>query len=359
MPNKKAALVLSDGSIHFGGGLGAITTRSGELVFNTSMTGYQEALTDPSYGGQILLMTYPLIGNYGLGRKWVESDRVWVEGFCVRQDYGRPHHYLAPSNLDKYLEDNGVPGVTGLDTRALVRKIRTSGVMPAALQVYEKESELDVAALQEVARATDYSTLDFVDKASVKAPQVHGNGSKKVVLLDCGVKGNIVRELVARKVQVIVVPASTSAEAIRSLGPHGVFVSNGPGDPARLQNIVKEVKSLVRDYPTMGICLGHQIMGWVAGSKTYKLKFGHRGGNHPVMDQELGRVAITTQNHGFSVDEKRLGPDWEVTHTNLNDNTNEGIAHKSLPIFSVQYHPEAHPGPRDSMYLFDKFVKTL
>jgi carbamoyl-phosphate synthase small subunit len=302
------------------------------------------------------MMTYPLIGNYGLSPEYVESDKVHVEGFCVRNDYGLPHHVKSKFNLDAYLEENDTPGIAGLDTRAVVRKIRHAGVMPACLHVYEQEP--DVVGLLEKARATDYSALDFVQKVTTNRVQTFGTGSRKVALLDLGVKGNIVRELVKRDCQVLVFPAFTKAEEIKSYGVKGIVVSNGPGDPSRLPTIVAEMKKLM-DYPMMGICLGHQLMGWVAGSKTYKLKFGHRGGNHPVLDKKLGRVAITTQNHGFSVDDKGISADWEVTHVNLNDNTNEGIAHKSLPIFSVQYHPEAHPGPRDSMYLFDKFVKSL
>lgn len=356
--HKRAVLVLSDGSAYFGLGIGAPSMRSGELVFNTAMTGYVEALTDPSYAGQILLMTYPLIGNYGFNKEWVESGQVHVEGFCVRQDYGAPHHVRAPLNLDAYLQQNGVGGICGLDTRALTRRIREHGVMPAALEVYE-EKEADIAALAEKARATDYSRLDFVEKVTCGQMKKYGSGSKKIALLDCGVKGNIIRELNKRGCEVLVFPAFTKAEEIASFGADGVVVSNGPGDPARLDRIVAQTKLLIKDYPLMGICLGHQILGLAAGSKTYKLKFGHRGGNHPVLDRQAGRVAITTQNHGFAVDESGLGPDWEATHENLNDHTNEGIAHKSLPVFSVQYHPEAHPGPRDSMYLFDKFVKSL
>ena len=365
MAQKRAVLVLSDGSAYFGSGLGAPSLRAGELVFNTGMTGYQEALTDPSYAGQILLMTYPLIGNYGLNHEWVESGKVHVEGFCVRQDYGAPHHIKSEHNLDSYLSDNGIGGISGIDTRALTRKIRTHGVMPAALEVFE-EKEADISALVEKARATDYSQLDFVEKVSTgKMYSSHPSSNaqtisgKKVALLDCGVKGNIIHELNKRGCEVMVFPAFTKADEIRSFSPNGVVVSNGPGDPARLGSIVAEMKTLMKDYPLMGICLGHQLLGWAAGSKTYKLKFGHRGGNHPVLDKKLGRVAITTQNHGFAVDEAGLGPDWEITHVNLNDKTNEGIAHRSLPIFSVQYHPEAHPGPRDSMYLFDQFVKSL
>lgn len=356
MTGKKAVLVLSDGSTYFAKGMGALASKTGELVFNTSMTGYQEALTDPSYAGQILLMTYPLIGNYGFSKEWQESERVWPEGFCVNSQEILPRHEKSSANLDRFLEDNGVPGIYAIDTRALTRKIRNHGVLPAAIQVYEKEP--DMRNLQELARTTQYSNLDFVQKASIKEPKKVGTGRHKIALLDFGVKGNIIRELLKRDCQVTIYPYNTRADEIISSSPDGIFISNGPGDPARLQKEVLEIKKLM-DFPIMGICLGHQLLGWVAGSKTYKLKFGHRGSNHPVLDKELNRVLITTQNHGFAVDEKGISKDWKITHVNLNDKTVEGLMHKSLPIFSVQYHPEAHPGPRDSMYLFDKFVKML
>jgi carbamoyl-phosphate synthase small subunit len=261
-------------------------------------------------------------------------------------------------NLDNYLLSNGVGGICGIDTRSIVRKIRNCGVMPAALQVFE-DDEADIAALVKKAKELDYSKIDFVEKVSTKSVQKFGAGLKKVALIDCGVKGNIIRELNKRGCEVFAFPAFTKAEEIISFSPDGILVSNGPGDPARLGLIVEQIKILIKDYPTFGICLGHQLLGMAAGSRTYKLKFGHRGSNHPVLDKALGKVVITTQNHGFAVDENRLGSDWEITHVNLNDNTNEGISHKSLPLFSVQYHPEAHPGPMDSMYLFDKFVKML
>lgn len=356
MADKKAVLILSDGSVHFGQGIGALTTKSGELVFNTSMTGYQEALSDPSYAGQILLMTYPLIGNYGFNEEWQESQEIWPEAFCVKTSEVSPHHEKNSTNLDKFLEHKGVPGICNLDTRKLVRKIRNYGVLPAAIQVYEQEPDLNY--LQDLAKNTDYSNLDFVPKASIKEPKTVGNGKHKIALLDFGVKGNIVRELLKRDCTVTIYPYDTKAEQIISSSPDGIFISNGPGDPARLQPQIAEIKKLL-NFPIMGICLGHQLLGWVAGSKTYKLKFGHRGSNHPVLDKELNKVLITTQNHGFAVDEKGISKDWEITHINLNDNTCEGLAHKTLPIFSVQYHPEAHPGPRDSLYLFDKFVKML
>lgn len=358
---KKAVLVLADGSAHYGGGLGSESVREGELVFNTAMTGYTEALTDPSYAGQILLMTYPMIGNYGISRDWGESGKIWVEGFCVRQDYGMPVHSQSQMGLSKFLSEHGVGGIAGIDTRALTRRVRDFGVMPSALCVYGNE-EPDVQMLVARAKALDYSKIDFVEKASgketVRFKATRKGRGRHVVLLDCGVKMNIVREMNLRGVDVTCMNAFSTAEEVLDASPEGIIVSNGPGDPARLGKIVGEISKLT-DYPMMGICLGHQLIGTMAGAKTYKLKFGHRGGNHPVMELASGKVTITTQNHGFAVDEKGLGKEWEATHVNLNDKTCEGLAHKSLPIFSIQYHPEAHPGPRDSAGLFDKFVKSL
>lgn len=358
---KKAALVLADGSVYFGQGLGAEGVRKGELVFNTGMTGYTEALTDPSYAGQILLMTYPMIGNYGIAKEWGESDKVWVDGFCVRQDYGAPRHVLSRYSLDAFLNEGRVGGICGIDTRALTRRIRNSGVMPSCLAVYSHD-EPDIQALSAEAKMLDYSKLDFVEKVSgkeaVRYKATKRGKGRHAVLLDCGVKMNIVREMGLRGVDVTCVNAFSTAEQILDLSPEGIIVSNGPGNPALLGKIVDELAKL-SDLPMMGICLGHQLIGQMAGAKTYKLKFGHRGGNHPVMDVATGKVTITTQNHGFAVDEKGLPHEWEMTHVNLNDRTCEGLQHKSLPIFSIQYHPEAHPGPRDSADLFDRFARSL
>ncbi len=354
---KKAVLVLSDGSVYYGYGFGSLTTREGELVFNTSMTGYQESLTDPSYAGQILVETYPLIGNYGINDLAFESPKVHVEGFAIRNLCDAPHHYQSTKSLDKFLEDAGVPGIWGLDTRSIVRKLRNSGVMPACITTYAANENPDIAALLTAAKKLDYSKIDFVEKVTLGKAQTHGKGNKKVVLLDCGAKGGIVHELNARGVQVIAMPAFSKADEILSFSPDGICVSNGPGDPARLESISNELKRLFH-LPMFGICLGNQLLGQAAGAKTYKLKFGHRGANHPVLDKKANKVVITTQNHGYSVTEKGLG-DFEVTHINCNDNSIEGIAHKELPIFAVQYHPEANPGPCDSKYLFDKFVKSL
>lgn len=353
---KKAALVLSDGSIFFGIGFGALGRRVGEIVFTTNMTGYEESLTDPSYAGQILVSTYPLIGNYGTQKEWCESNSLQIEGYCIRELCAEPQHVQSAATLAKRMENGGVPGIHGIDTRLLVRTIRKSGVMPACLSVYEKDE--DTQELLEMARKLDYSRINFVEKVSVGKAESFGKGNKRVVLLDYGVKMGIVRELNKRGIEVVVVPFNTSADEILSYKPSGILVSNGPGDPALL---VKESLTLKKLYhlPMFGICLGNQILAQSAGAKTFKLKFGHRGGNHPVLDIRANKVTITTQNHGYAVDEKTIGKEFVVTHRNLIDGTVEGMEHRELPIFAVQYHPEANPGPCDSKYLFDKFVKML
>ncbi|MFA6489520.1 MAG: glutamine-hydrolyzing carbamoyl-phosphate synthase small subunit [Candidatus Micrarchaeia archaeon] len=353
---KKAVLVLSDGSIFFGKGFGATERRVGEIVFTTNMTGYEESLTDPSYAGQILVSTYPLIGNYGMQSEWCESDHFQVEGYAIRELCNTPRHDKSTSTLSKRMEDEGVPGIHGIDTRFLVRLIRNAGVMPACLSVSDKQE--DTQELLSMAKELDYSKINFVEKVSTGEAKSYGKGNKKVVLIDYGVKMGIVRELNARGVEVVVVPFSTSAEEILTYKPNGILASNGPGDPALMQKESNELKKLYH-LPIFGICLGNQLLGQSAGAKTFKLKFGHRGGNHPVLDIAANKVVITTQNHGFAIDESTLPKDFVVTHKNLSDGTNEGIAHKELPIFSVQYHPEANPGPCDSKYLFDKFVKML
>ncbi len=366
MLSKKAALVLQDGTILYGRGFGANTTKVGELVFNTSMVGYQEALTDPSYAGQILLMTYPLIGNYGVNEKdkwnsvysWFESGKVQVEGFAIRELSDVTSHAESSSDINKFLTESGVPGIADIDTRYVVRHIRNHGVMPAVLAVYD--STIDTKKLLDELKF-NYSAIDFVEKVTVKKPLVFGEKNKRtVVLVDYGVKMNIVRELEGRGLRVVVLPSFSTFKDIAKYEPEGIVLSNGPGDPAILTEAHETIKQLIaKDYSIMGICLGHQLLAHAYGGKTYKMKFGHRGCNHPVLNKLTGKTAITTQNHGFAVDEQSLPGEVEITHVNVNDNTVEGMRHISKNVFSVQYHPEASPGPRDSKYLFDEFVKML
>ncbi|RLG20040.1 carbamoyl phosphate synthase small subunit [Candidatus Micrarchaeota archaeon] len=353
----KAVLVLKDGSVYKGKGFGAEAGAVGELVFSTCMTGYQEALTDPSYAGQILMPTYPLIGNYGVNEEDSESRHIWARGFVVRERSGYYEHARAKESIHEFLKRNGIPGISGIDTRAVVRKIRKEGVMPACLATYEKE--VDYKELLEKAKGLDYSSNDFVREVSEKGVKEYGGGEKSIVLIDCGVKQNIIRELNARKVKVLSVNCTTKAEEIRKLEPDGIVISNGPGDPNLLGYVASALKPFIGKLPVFGICLGLQVLAHAVGGKTYKMKFGHRGANHPVKELRSGKVRITTQNHGFAVDPKSIPKDYEITHVNVNDNTVEGMRHKSLPVFAVQYHPEAHPGPRDSEYLFDEFVKSM
>ena len=355
----KALLVLRDGSVFPGKGFGAEAISTGELVFNTGFCGYQETLTDPSYAGQILTATYPLIGNYGVNLEDFESDRVQVSGFVVREVCNKPFHMKSKETLDGFLKRSGIPGIYDVDTRAIVRRIREFGVMPACLSVYSGKKPDEEELLGE-ARKLDYSKIDFVDIVTTKKEKKYlVDGKHKVVLIDCGVKMSIIRELLKRNISVVSVPARTGAEEILSMNPDGVVISNGPGDPALLTYVAKTARELMHKLPVFGICLGHQVIAHAVGGRTFKLKFGHRGGNHAVKDLESGRVYITSQNHGYAVDEKSLPKEFIVTHRNCNDNTVEGIGHKELPVFSVQYHPEAGPGPLDSRYLFDKFVGEL
>jgi carbamoyl-phosphate synthase small subunit len=355
--DKKALLVLRDGSVFSGRGFGAEATSVGELVFNTNFCGYQESLTDPSYAGQILTATYPLIGNYGVNSNDFESDKIQVSGFVIRELCKRPSHMDSKETLDEFLKDFNVPGIYNVDTRAIVRRIRSLGVMPACISVYSRRQ--DVKVLLKKAMELDYSKIDFVGKVTTKKRKEYAAGEKRVVLIDCGVKMSIIRELLSRNISVVSVPAGTSTREVLSLEPDGILISNGPGDPALLSKLSKTTGELMRKLPVFGICLGHQVIAHAVGGKTFKLKFGHRGGNHPVKDLESGRVYITSQNHGYAVDERSLPKGFVITQRNLNDMTVEGMRHKELPVFSVQYHPEANPGPLDSRYLFDKFVGEL
>ena len=378
----EATLALEDGRVWKGRGFGAEAEVVGEVVFNTSMTGYQEILTDPSYCGQIVTMTYPLIGNYGVNDEDPESRRVFAEGFIVRELSRAYSNWRSSESLDQYLKSAAIPGISDIDTRSLVRHIRERGSMRGCLST-KQTSEQSVIELAR--KAPEMIGLDLASVVTCKEPYewtddqasaygspvlLHpregkrkegGNGAPRfhVVAYDFGLKYNSLRNLAALDCRVTVVPAHTSAEDVIALKPDGVWLSNGPGDPEPLTGVVANLKRLIGRYPIFGICLGHQLMGLAFGGRTYKLPFGHHGGNQPVKDLTTGRVEITAQNHGFAVDADSLPADCEITHINLNDNTVEGLRHKSLPVYSVQYHPEAGPGPHDPSYLFDRFVEMM
>ncbi|MBI5036729.1 glutamine-hydrolyzing carbamoyl-phosphate synthase small subunit [Candidatus Micrarchaeota archaeon] len=358
--DRKGAIVFSDGSCVVGKGFGASTERTGELVFNTSMAGYQEAVTDPSYAGQILVFSYPLIGNYGVNTDDMESPRVWVEGVVVTENCVEPSHYKCSSNFSDFLQKHGIPGVSGVDTRALVCKIRDEGVKPAAIKVWDELPEPDVGKeAKEMAkkiREFSYSAQNFVEVVSPKKHEefIPKKRDKTVVLVDCGCKKSIIENLVARNCAVVRVPYNTNSKEIMKYDPDGVMFSNGPGDPKILKDTVKCCRELFGKTFVFGVCLGNQVIGQALGGKTVKLKFGHRGGNHAVKDLETGKVYITSQNHGYAVTGVPKGKEWFV---NCLDGSNEGI--KCEEAMSVQFHPEAHLGPLDTQYLFEEFMKRL
>jgi carbamoyl-phosphate synthase small subunit len=357
----KGVLVLQDGTVLEGQGFGAQKETMGEVVFATAMAGYQESLTDPSYKYQILMPTYPLIGNYGVTPERFESDKIQVEGFVVREMCEKPSHGHMTKTLDTWLKEEDIPGLQGIDTRFLTRKIRNFGVMNGIMKTGYDPKELDDLK-QKAEKMKGISEVDLVQMVTVKKPVVHNEGGSagKIVLIDCGVKMSIIKSLVERGVEVIQVPANTPAKDILDYEPNGVMISNGPGDPERADPIIKNIKTIIdSQMPTFGICFGNQLVGRALGGDTYKLKFGHRGGNQPVKELRTKRVHVTSQNHGFAVDADSLPSDVEITHINLNDKSVEGIAHKSLPVYTVQYHPEAHPGPWDSSYLFDEFIGMM
>jgi carbamoyl-phosphate synthase small subunit len=351
---KQARLVLEDGTIFCGESFGADCEVGGEVVFNTGMTGYQEILTDPSYSGQIITMTYPLIGNYGVNSFDFESAHPFARGFIVKEYCDIPSNWRAEFSLAEFLKKYNLPGLAGIDTRALTKRLRTCGTMRGLLTTSDEPEE---ALLKKVITVHDLSGQDFVKQATTDHIYSEGDGTKHVVMVDFGAKGNIARCLIQRGCKVTVVPCDTSSREIMKIKPDGLMLTNGPGDPQDVQYAVKAVSELIGQLPIFGICLGHQIIGLALGGVTYKLKFGHRGGNHPVKNLLTGKVTITSQNHGFAVREDSLNPDEVVvSHINVNDGTVEGLKHRTMPLFSVQYHPEAAPGPWDSEELFDEFV---
>ena len=367
----RAFIVLEDGTIFEGTSFGAPGEKTGEVVFNTSMTGYQEILTDPSYKGQIVTMTYPLIGNYGVNEDDVESIKPHVEGFIIRENSPIHSNWRARNSLSRFLKSHGILGIEGVDTRALTKHIRTAGAMKAIIST----EDMNMDRLIEKAKASPgLIGRDLVKEVTCLAPYpwesrlpapfpppfASRDRRHRVIAMDFGVKHNILRLLESLGCDIIVVPASTTGDEILSLHPDGIVLSNGPGDPEGVSYAIETARELIGQKPILGICLGHQILGLALGGRTYKLKFGHHGANHPVKDLKKGKVSITAQNHGFCVDIDSLSDEEiELTHLNLNDQTVEGMRHRKLPIISIQYHPEASPGPHDALYLFEDFIGMM
>jgi carbamoyl-phosphate synthase small subunit len=367
---KRAMLALADGLVFEGTSFGAEGEAMGEVVFNTSMTGYQEILTDPSYKGQIVTMTYPQIGNYGVNDEDVESQRPYVEGFIVKEYLDIPSNWRMKRSLDEYLKQHGIAGIQGIDTRALTRHTRDVGAQPGIISTKDLDPESLVVRAKKLPKMAG---LDLARDVTCREPYSWeqadwdlktGYGKKgspryKVVAYDYGIKRNILRLLTQAGCEVTVVPATMPAEDVLKMDPDGVFLSNGPGDPEPVTYAIENIRKILGRKPVFGICLGQQLLGLALGGRTYKLKFGHHGGNQPIMDLTTRKVEIAAENHGFAVDLETIKDQVVLTHVNLNDQTAEGFQHRTLPAFSVQYHPEASPGPHDSRYLFQRFVEMM
>ncbi len=357
---RKAVLALEDGSVFEGQGFGGSAKVRGEVVFNTGMVGYPESITDPSYHGQILCQTYPLIGNYGVNPESFESPRPQISGYIVSECCQRPSHAASRKTLDSWLDENRVPGISGIDTRALTKKLRTRGVMLGILSTSPEDMD-PISLAEEALRIPDPNARDLVSEVTTKNIRIYNQESSKiVVLIDCGVKQNILRCLLERNVRVIRVPAGTDFNRIMDFAPRGIVISNGPGDPKQCSATIQTTRRLMNEnVPILGVCLGNQILALAAGANTYKLKYGHRSQNQPCLEEGTDRCHITSQNHGYAVDTSSLPPGWRPWFTNANDRTNEGIIHRSKRFRSVQFHPEAAPGPTDTRFLFDEFLEIV
>lgn len=351
----KGIVYLEDGTVFEGIGFGKIGTQVGELVFNTSMTGYQEILTDPSYAGQIINMTYPLIGNYGVNSTENQSTKVYAKGFVVKNICDSPSNYMNEMSIDEMLKKMEVVGVHGVDTRSITKKIRNAGVMKCVISNEISE----ITKLEDIIKQSEIVDRYVSEVSTKEILHIPGDGFK-VAVMDFGIKSDIIENLKKRNFDITVFPYNTSCEEVLSINPDGLFLSNGPGDPKSIPEAIQNVNRLIKCLPTFGICLGHQVIALALGGNTYKMKFGHRGGNHGVYDVQRDKAYITAQNHGYAVDEESvLGKNMIITHINLNDGTVEGMEHKTLPLFSVQFHPEGAPGPTDTTYLFEKFENII